>query len=156
MLTLRFSFPLTVTQTALATTLALAGVLSGNIPTLSPNFSESLRFENVAFAQNFSDAEVRSYAQIVLQMEPRRQTVLRDIATIIDSKPNTIPCYQPRTLRRLPQDARELAVSYCNAYKELIESQGLTVTRFNEITQQAQTNTDLKSRIQGAMLAIQS
>lgn len=158
MLTSRFSvsFPLTVTQTALTLTLALAGVLSGTVPSVPSNFSDSLRLERSASAQAISETEVRDYAIIVLQMEPRRQTVLRDIETIIGSKPEAIPCYQTRTLRRLPQDARELAVSYCNAYKELIESRGLTVARFNQITQQAQADEELKRRIQTAMIETQS
>lgn len=153
---LSLSFPLTVTQTALTVTLALAGVLSGTVPSLPSNSSTSLRFEQAASAQAVSETEVRDYAAIVLQMEPRRQTVLRDIETIIGSKPEAIPCYQTRTLRRLPQDARELAVSYCNAYKELIESRGLSIVRFNQITEQAQADEELKRRIQAAMLETQS
>jgi hypothetical protein len=157
MLTLRLSrsFSVIVTQIILASALALFGVLSGLVPNPS-GFSASWRFESAASAQTVNDSEVRSYARVVLQMEPRRQTVLRDIETIIGEKPEEIPCYQTRPLRRLPQDARELALSYCNAYKELIEREGLGVSRFNEITQQAQTDEDLKRRIQSAMMAIQS
>lgn len=160
MLTLRLSrsFPLIITQTILTSALTLFGVLSGFVPYFSPNLSESWRFEGVAWAQGVgvNDNEVRSYARIVLQMEPRRQTVLRDIETIIGEKPEEIPCYQTRPLRRLPQDARELALSYCNAYRELIEREGLRVSRFNEITKKAQADQDLKRRIQDAMLAIQN
>ncbi len=143
-------------KSSIVATLAAMGVLAGAVPNFSVTSPHLISFGNVAFAKDFSSAEVTNYARIVMQMEPIRQAVFRDIETIIGSKPSAIPCYQSRALNALPRDARELAVNYCGRYKELIESNPvINITSFNAITRQAQSDPDLKRRIQNAMIEIQ-
>lgn len=144
-----------LTRSLLTVALTTIGLVSGVVPSIHKN-TVSLQFDTAVFAQEFSNQQIRSYAQVVLDMESARQTVIRNIERIIGRKPAEIPCYNSRTLRELPRDAEELARKYCTDYQQAIErQQGLDVSSFNEITAQAQTDANLKRRIQNAMIEIQ-
>ena len=54
----------------------------------------------------------------------------------------------------LPGNAPQIAVSYCDQAKRIIESKGLTVSRFNEITRHQQSDSRFRERIQAEILRI--
>lgn len=136
-------------------TLTTVGLLSGLAPDLSGH-SAAFFFSSAAYAQAVSDTEVKNYAQAVLQAEPVRQEALDEIMTIIGSKnASSIVCHDPNSLDGLPNNARNVAVDFCNQYKDIVESQKLTITRFNEITVNLQKDPNLEKRIQNELLRIQ-
>lgn len=136
--------------------IATVGLLSG----LTFNTSRSdnaVLFSAAAYAQDVNDTQVSNYAAAVLKAEPVRQQAYDEIKNIIGS--SNIPpivCNKPESLDSLPGNARSIAVDYCSQYKQIVESNGLTIGRFNEITVNMQNNSNLKSRIQAEMLRIQS
>jgi hypothetical protein len=144
-----------LTASLVVGTLTTVGLLSGLAPDLSGR-SEFLIFSSAAYAQAISDAEVRNYAQAVLQAEPVRQAALDEIKTMIGSEnTSSIVCHNPESLDALPDKAQDVAVDFCNQYKEIVESHALTITRFNEITVNLQKDPDLEKRIQNELLRIQ-
>ena len=149
----QFSLKNTISHSLIVGTLTTVGLLSGVIPEFSAK-TANLSFSTTAFAQEFSNEQITNYARVVLDMESTRQTVLSNIEAIIGSKPEEIPCYQPRSLSRLPRNARELAINYCRDYKTLIENRGLTISEFNNLTRRAQSDAGVKRRIQDAMIQI--
>jgi hypothetical protein len=135
---------------------ATLGVLSGVGSDLSGRSSE-LVFSSAAYAQAVSNNELANYARAVLVMEPVRQTAFNEIKKIIRS--GNIPpivCHRPQSLNALPRNARKIAVNYCNRSKEIVESNGLTINRFNAITVNLQNDPNLKRRIHNELLRIQN
>lgn len=154
-LSLRSNSNKALSNALLVATLAAGGVLLGIVPAVS-GISGRLSFQTAAYAQAVSQQEVTNYARAVLAMEPLRQAAYDDIKRIIGSGqvPNII-CSQPSSFGSLPGNARQIAVNYCNKSREFVRANGLTIERFNEITNQVQANDDLKRRIQNAMIELQ-
>lgn len=137
-------------------TLTTLGLLLGLAPNLSGR-SPNLVFSSAAYADSsgVSDPEVQKYAKAVLDIEPGRLAAYREIKQKVGSPPN-IACSQPATIQDLPDKVRDIAVTYCKKSKQIVESNGLDVARFNQITVAAQNDSDLQKRIQSAMIAIQN
>ncbi|MFW6359206.1 MAG: DUF4168 domain-containing protein [Chroococcales cyanobacterium] len=144
-----------LSQSFIIGTLTTFGLLVG----ISPNISGELprlTFNNTAYAQGITQEEIKSVAQIILLTETPRQRTFADIERIMGAKPSSpIACHQPDTLRNLPRQAQEIAVEFCNNYRQVVESNRLSVTRFNEIIRQAQSDSNLEKRIQNAMIQLQ-
>ena len=136
----------------LVASLATGSILFGIVPTVSG--TSRLSFQTAAYAQ--SAEEVTNFARAVLAMEPLRQAAYDDIKRIIGSSqvPN-INCSQPSSFSSLPGNARQIAVNYCNKSREFVRANRLTIERFNEIANQAQSNAELTRRIQNAMIELQ-
>lgn len=136
--------------------LTTLGLLSGHAPDLSGH-SIALVFSSAAYAQPVSDPEVSNYARAVLVMEPVRQTSFNEIKKMIGSGDvPPIVCHKPESLDALPDNARNIAVSYCTRSKEIVESNRLSIARFNAITVNLQNDPDLKRRIHDELLRIQN
>lgn len=134
---------------------ATVGLLSGIAPDVSGH-SPTLVFSSAAYAQDVSDAEVKSYAQAVLQAEPVRQAALDKIKKMLGTEnTDSVVCHSPESLDTLPDNAQNVAVDFCNEYKDIVESHRLTITRFNEITVNLQNDPNLEKRIQSELLHIQ-
>ena len=119
--------------------------------------SSTLVFSSAAYAQDVSNAEVTKYARAVLVMEPVRQTAFNQIKNVIGSGDvPPIVCHKPQSLEALPDNARNIAVTYCNRSKEIVESNGLTIGRFNTITVNLQNDSNLKKRIHDELIRIQN
>lgn len=126
----------------------------------APNFSVGSRvFSNaVAIAQTdqpFSAEEIRNYARAVLGMEPRRQAAYEEIRSNVGDTVPTVVCNQNRSINQLRSEVRAIAVNYCTQAKAIIESNGLSISQFNDITQQQQSNAQLKQLIQNELLRLQ-
>ena len=134
--------------------LAAAGLLVG----FAPEFTKSpsiVTFSYSAYAQEFSEQQLRSYAQAVLSIEPYRQQAFADIQQVIGNSPPNIICNKPSSYGDLPQAAQTIASNYCATSKKIVESNNLSVSQFNTITIKAQSDGGLEQRIQNAMIQIQ-
>ncbi len=136
---------------------ATVGLLSGLTPDLSGRSSALLVFSSAAYAQVVNDTEVTNYAQAVLAMEPVRQTAFNEIKKMIGSGDiPAIVCHKPESLDVLPGNAQNIAVDYCNESKNIVESNGLRIARFNAITVNLQNDPNLKKRIHNELIRIQN
>lgn len=144
------------TRLLIGGTFATVGLLFGLVPDLSER-SNSFVFSSAAYAQNVSETEVTNYARAVLLMEPVRQTAFNQIKKMIGSEDvPSIVCHKPESLNALPSKAQEIAVNYCSRSKDIVESNGLTIARFNAITVNMQNNSNLKTRIHNELLRLQN
>ena len=135
---------------------ATVGLLSGLAPDLSGRFP-LLVVSSAAYAQDLRELEVTKYAHAVLKMEPVRQTAFDEIKKMIGSEDiPPIVCHKSESLDALPDNARQIAVNYCKQSQEIVESNGLSIARFNAITVDMQNDANLKTRIQNELLRIQN
>ncbi|MBD1213859.1 MAG: DUF4168 domain-containing protein [Dolichospermum circinale Clear-D4] len=128
---------------ATITTVSLiSGTFSFNSPTIAQTF-------------NVNDTELTNYVKAVLEMEPVRQQAFEEIKKIIGSKdiPQVI-CNDPRSVKALPDKAKDIAVNYCNQSQQIVKK-FITVERFNEITLEKQKNTTLQKQLYKASLNLQ-
>uniref|UniRef100_UPI003EB95F2A DUF4168 domain-containing protein n=1 Tax=Okeanomitos corallinicola TaxID=3231550 RepID=UPI003EB95F2A len=103
-----------------------------------------------------SSTEVTSYAESVLEMEPKRQEAFEEIKKVIGSKEvPKIVCNDSKSMNSLPGKAKDIAISYCNDSQTIVESKKLTIERFNEITMETQNNSDLKRQIYNTLIRLQ-
>lgn len=141
---------------ALVISIATVCIFSCFIPDLSGR-SGNFISGSPAYAQAVSNTEVTKYARAVLVMEPVRQTAFNEIKKMIRS--GDIPpivCHKSKSLNALPDNARQVAINYCKRSKEIVESNGLTINRFNSITINLQNDSNLKRRIHNELLRIQN
>lgn len=139
----------------IVSTFATVGVLSGVAPDLSGHSSKIVS-NSAAYAQGVSNTELTNYARAVLVMEPVRQTAFNEIKKMIRGDIPPIVCHRPRSLNALPSNARKIAVNYCNRSKQIVESNGLTINRFNAITINLQNDPGLKRRVHNELIHIQN
>lgn len=142
-------------RSLIVVTLSSASVLSGLIPNLTG--TRLIEFSSVAYAQAVSNAEVTQYARSVLVMEPVRQTAFNEIKRIVasDNIPSIV-CNQPRSFSSLPTEARNIAADFCKRSRQIVESNGLAIERFNAITVSLQNDTNLERRVKNELLRLQS
>ncbi|MBR8828974.1 MAG: DUF4168 domain-containing protein [Gomphosphaeria aponina SAG 52.96 = DSM 107014] len=133
-------------------TTTMIGILGGISPA---TFWKTPLFSSPAVAQSFSEELVRNYAQAILKIEPYREKAYNDIQQMIGTAPPEIICSEENSWSNLPPDAQELAQNYCKTSKEIVESSGLSVSQFNEVTRSAANDNNLKTQIQEAIRQIQ-
>jgi len=143
-----------LSQSLIVGAFATVGVISGVAPDISAR--SGVVFSSAAYAQAISNTEVTNYARSVLVMEPVRQTAFTEIKKMISGDIPPIVCHKPGSLNALPGNARKIAVNYCRRSQEIVESNGLTINRFNAITVNLQNNPDLKRRIHNELIRIQN
>ncbi|NJK39938.1 MAG: DUF4168 domain-containing protein [Oscillatoriales cyanobacterium SM2_3_0] len=143
--------------------MAIAGLLPDNImlsanPVLDTIVDPMITRASAQAQSTFSDQEIASYARSVLDIEQRRKQAYQEIKAL-GGNPGDIFCGNPQQINRLKRDIRQVAVNYCNQAKASIESNALTVTRFNQITESLQANPanpDLQKRVQAELSRLQS
>lgn len=108
----------------------------------------SVTISSQAMAQNVSDEDLRKYAQAAIAIEKLRQTTYSNIGELIDKSSEPMSCDQPQSFSRLPENARKIAIGYCEQSEVIVKNNGLTVNRFNQITQQVKQNPSLQQRLQ--------
>ncbi|MBZ8179968.1 MAG: DUF4168 domain-containing protein [Oscillatoria sp. PMC 1051.18] len=150
----RFYLNKKISRPLIVASLATMGVMLGIVPSISEQ-SFSLSFQTSAYAQEFTDQDILNYARAILDMESLRQQAYDDIKQIIGTQPPTIACNDRRSLRNLPRDAEAIAVNYCNGSRRIVQSSGLSVSQFNEMTARVQSDSRLKERVQQAMIRLQ-
>ncbi|KAF3887386.1 MULTISPECIES: DUF4168 domain-containing protein [Nostocales] len=112
-----------------------------------------------AYAQNpptVTSNEVTSYAKTMLTMEPLRQQAFDEIKKMVGSKDvPQIVCNNKNSFNSLPNKAKDIAVNYCQRYQKVVEDNGMTIDRFNQITLEVQNNEELKRQIYNTLLRLQ-
>lgn len=111
-----------------------------------------LSFSLSATAQVISDETINLYAQAVIKIEAERQEALTAIQEVIAGDTPEISCNQPSTYESLPAGAQEIAIAYCQDSENIVQNTGMSVTEFNQITQQLQEDPELRRRIQKVMV----
>jgi hypothetical protein len=107
-------------------------------------------------AESVTAQEVENYAKAVIAIEPIRQEAYQEVQqNTNDQAVPDVSCTQPDSITALPNNLKKIAVNYCKQAKKIGEDQGLTMSRFNEITVTAQTDAILQQRIQNELLRLQ-
>ena len=63
-----------------------------------------------------------------------------------------VVCNETSQINRLSGNVRGIVVNYCQQAKKIIETNGLTVSRFNQLTLLQQANPAVKQLIQAELL----
>lgn len=96
------------------------------------------------------------YADAILAIEPVRQAAANEMKAVMGDRPlPVVICSQADTVKSLSKEAREIAVSFCNQTKGIIEGTGLSIAQFNQITQSHAIDPALKQRIQEELAKLQ-
>lgn len=152
-----------ISRSLIVAALSAASLLTG----LAPGFSSSSTtpiFALAAQAQeqftDVTDEEITNYAQIVLIIEPVRQESYQAIKDEINRQTSQtrvppIVCNETTDINNLDRSIRGIAVNYCDRAKKIIETNGLTVSRFNEITRYQKADAAFRERIQQELIRIQ-
>ncbi|AFY92847.1 DUF4168 domain-containing protein [Chamaesiphon minutus] len=130
----------------------LLGILSGTIPDLAAS-QPSLLFATVARADEFKDPELRNYAATILEIESIRQSALAQVSRANGKAPlPNLICSQPTTMESLNSEAKSLFVRYCNQSETIAAKKGLSIDRFNYITQAVHSSLQLQNRVRSLMM----
>jgi len=143
----------TFTRFFIINSLAIIGILCGIVPEYAWN-SSGLVFSFFAYTQDFSQAQINQYAKVVLEIETERKTAYQQIQKILGKTPPQISCNQKDSLKQLPNDAQKVAVNFCNKSKKIAQDSGLKSSEFNAITDGLKKDSDLKNRIQKAIIQL--
>ena len=143
----------TFTRFFIINSLAIIGILCGIVPEYAWN-SSGLVFSFFAYTQDFSQAQINQYAKVVLEIETERKTAYQQIQKILGKAPPQISCNQKDSLKKLPKDAQKVAVDFCNKSKKIAQDSGLKSSEFNAITDGLKKDSDLKNRIQKAIIQL--
>jgi hypothetical protein len=131
----------------------MTGLLSigtGIVPDLTAS-QLSLVLSSSARADEFNEADLRNYAAALMEIEPIRQSALAQVrASTGGTLPNLV-CNQPGTMEGLNNEAKSLFVKYCNQCETIASSRGLSIDKFNQITQSVRTNSQLQNRVRNFM-----
>jgi Domain of unknown function (DUF4168) len=125
------------------------GILVGIVPdfTVQP----SAYFNSSARAEEFSDPDLRNYAAALMQIEPARQSALAQVSRANGGNLPNLVCNQPATMENLNSEAKSLFIKYCNQCESIAASRGLSIDRFNQITQAVRANPQLQERVRSFM-----
>ena len=105
-----------------------------------------------AFAQTPSDADLKKYANAAVEIENLRRNTYNSIQGMVgDSQSAQLSCNRRQNFNKLPDNARSMAVDYCQKSEAIVKANGLTINQFNKITQQLKSNKDLYQRLQKIM-----
>ncbi|NJR69134.1 MAG: DUF4168 domain-containing protein [Synechococcales cyanobacterium CRU_2_2] len=129
-----------------------ASLLGGWVPGLvATPTAWSLSHGSAAWAQAkpapVTAEEISNFVRSALSMEPMRKQAVQEIQTVMNQVP-TIRCDLPDGFTSLEPRVRGVAIKYCNASKRIVETNGLTVGRFNEILMVQRKDEKLRDRIQ--------
>ncbi|HIK41092.1 DUF4168 domain-containing protein [Thermoleptolyngbya sp. M55_K2018_002] len=142
-----------LTMPLLTGALSLAGLLLGWVPDVQVS-TGSVKLSNAALAQAaVSTGEIRSYAASVLEIEPYRQQAVQAIQSAGAPLPSLM-CTQSNDLRSLPRNIRQIVADFCTQSVTVVQGNGMTIGRFNEITAMQQSNPNLAAQIRQAIVEI--
>jgi len=135
-------------QLLIALGLSLSAVSLGIVPEYRQG---SVTIQSQAMAQSVSDEDLRKYAQAAIAIENLRKNTYSNIEGVIGKSSGQMSCNQRQSFSQLPENARRMANEYCDQSEVIVENNGLTVNRFNQITQQVKQNPSLKQRLQSIL-----
>ncbi len=135
----------------IANTLAFLGLVGGMIPEVSWQ-PTALVFRSKAYSQEFSPDSINRYAKAVLAIEVERKKAFEEIQTLIGRVPPQLTCTNRESIKKLPRNAQVIAINFCNRSKNIAEQSGLKPGEFNQITEAARKNANIKTQIQRAII----
>jgi hypothetical protein len=115
-------------------------------------------------ADDFSQDEVLSYARSVLEMDGYRSQAYTEIKNLLmganyDVSQVDLACPNTRSLNQVPRqvrnEVRNIVVGYCEKAREIVEANGLSVQRFNEMSAAHTSDSVLTERIYNALIQLQ-
>jgi hypothetical protein len=129
---------------------SLLGTLGGIVPDFTTG-QPSTFFSSSARADDFTDPDLRNYAVVLMQIEPLRQSTLAQVSRANSGTLPNLVCNQPNTMEGLNSEAKSLFIKYCNQCESIAASKGLSIDRFNQITQAVRANPQLQNRVRSFM-----
>lgn len=122
--------------------------------------SASIIFSNTKAYANGSirKEEVKKYAQTAIEIEKNRQQTYDKIKNIFGNGDNIpkILCNDPKSFSDLPGNAKKIADNFCKRSEEIVEKNGLSVKRFNQITEASNKDKRIEKQIYDAVIKQQS
>ena len=125
-------------------------ILGGIVPDLIAQQPSQI-FASAAQADDFSDPELRNYAAALMKIEPARQSALAEVSQANGGTLPNLVCSQPDTMEGLNVEAKAIFINYCDRCKKIAADQGLSIDKFNQITQAVRSTPELKIRVQKFM-----
>lgn len=145
--------------TLVAGTIGVIGVPASWVPRQMPLVTRA------AIAQaDVTSEEILQYARSVLEIDGHRTeayTQIKDLllSVNVDISEVSVSCSNTQEISKVPRavrrQVRELLVDYCNQAQDIVEVNGLTSRRFNEITTAHREDEDLSERIQQELIRLQ-
>lgn len=142
---------------------ALIGLMGGVIPEVSGRwqdtnqvFSLTISLSNSAAAQEFTPEETENYAKAGYQVELLRRKVYQEIKTLMNEPPSDIVCDDRSTLDNLQPEVSEIARSYCDRSRQIVQQNNLTVDRFNELKSYYDRQDSFYQQVQNILLKLQN
>ncbi|WP_008319299.1 DUF4168 domain-containing protein [Leptolyngbya sp. PCC 6406] len=111
-----------------------------------------------------TNQEVTQYAQAVLQMDGYRNEAYTEIKNLllevnVELSAVTLGCSEsnlPGVTRRVRRQVENIMITYCNRARDIVDQNGLTAQRFNEITAAHRENEALAERIRQELSRLQA
>lgn len=139
-------------RSTIASLATIAAILSGCASNSSSHSTTSI--PTVA-PESVKPEEIANYARAVMALESKRQDLYAQIQKLLEKQQvPDINCTKLNTISSLSGDAKKLAIAYCKEAKQVIESNSLSITQFNQITVTAQANPNLEQRIQTELIRL--
>lgn len=131
-----------------------------------PGGMARLRWGAAAWAQDSSVSPemIMGYATSVLEMDSRRTEAYEQIETLLAGTSYNIAdvdmsCTGTANLNQLPRNLRgnirTIVVNYCNQASDIVETNGLTIREFNQITAAHPQDQALSEQIRTALIQLQ-
>ncbi|WP_261206742.1 DUF4168 domain-containing protein [Laspinema sp. D2d] len=133
--------------------LSVLGILTGSVPHLSLNSTHWIGTYS-ASAQTITPEEMGNYARSILAIEQQRSQAYEEVETILRYVP-AIDCRNTDAVNQLDREVKAIVVNYCEGSKNLVTSNGLTIQRFNEITELVKTNPQSEQQLREALSRLQ-
>nr|WP_263012454.1 MULTISPECIES: DUF4168 domain-containing protein [unclassified Laspinema] len=95
-----------------------------------------------------------NYARSILAIEQQRSQASQEVQTILNYVP-AIDCRNADAVNQLDREVKAIVVNYCESSKNLVTSNGLTIQRFNEITEIVKTNPQSEQQLRAALTRLQ-
>ncbi len=102
--------------------------------------------------------ELVQYSRALLYIEKSRIQAFDEIKKISGGKQlPEIVCNEPKSIESLsPRRARDIAQKYCQRSQKIVEDNGLSIQRFNNITLKLRNDASLKRQIHDELIRLQN
>ncbi|PSO61835.1 MAG: hypothetical protein BRC38_17180 [Cyanobacteria bacterium QH_6_48_35] len=126
-------------------------------PVFNLNFHAKAQEPSNSDTQNLNEKQVMNFSRAVLEIEPLRQSTYDELKKIMGSQSvPSIACNEQQNWRGLSEQAQKIVINYCNRAREIVKSNNLTISQFNEIKMRVDSEPKFKQRIQEALMEIQN
>ena len=133
----------------IATSIAIIGIFLGIVP--SPNLNTyQLSLSSAAYADDINEETIEKYARASIELERKRVQVFNQITSMTGTPPN-FTCHQPNSLNNLERQARNMAEKFCQDSIIIVQRNGLSSKKYNQITRQRKIDPSLDQRIQNVI-----